>query len=102
MAYTTSQPWPPGTPLPIGVLAFNLAEASRYGQSRAFVMDVRRVAFVPVTLQWFPYLGQPDHGVRGRAPKPDQRRFRQMAEDLAARHAELVERLGPLWPRPRR
>lgn len=101
IAYTTSQPWPPGTPLPIGVLAFNQAEASRYGQSRAFVMDLRRVAFLPVTPAWFPHLDKSGHGVQGRAPKADQRRFRRMAEDLVARHAELVERLGPLWPRPR-
>lgn len=101
VAYTTSRPWPPGTPLPLGVLAFNKAEADRYGQSRAFVMDLRRMAFLPVTPAWFPRLDQPGHGVQGHAPKADQRRFRQIATDLAVRHADVVERLGPLWPRPR-
>lgn len=102
MAYTTSQQWPPAIPFPLGVLAFNQVQASRYGQSKAFVMDLRRIAFLPVTPVWFPYLGQPGGGVQGHAPKADQRRFRQAAEDLAGRHAELVERLGPLWPRGRR
>jgi hypothetical protein len=102
MAYTTSRQWPPDTPLPLGMLAFDQAQASNYGQSRAFVMDLRRVAFLPMTTTWFPYLDQPGSGVRGHAPKADQRRFQRTAEDLARRHGELVERLGPLAPRSRR
>ena len=99
IAYTTSQPWPSGAPFPLGVLAFSREVAGRYGQARAFVMDLRRIAFVPLTAAWFPRLGQPGDGVQGHAPKAEQRRFRQLAQDLAIRHAELVERLGPLWPR---
>ena len=102
MAYTTTRQWPPDTPLPLGVLAFDHAQASIYGQFRAFVMDLRRVAFPPMTTTWFPQLDQPGSGVKGHAPKEDQRRFRRTAEDLARRHGELVERLGPLTPPPRR
>jgi len=99
MAYTTSRQWAPDTPFPLGILAFNRAQAAIYGQSRAFVMDLRRIAFLPMTTAWFPYLDQSGSGVQGHAPKADQRRFRQTAEDLARRHRELVERLGPGWPR---
>lgn len=99
MAYTTSRQWPRETPLSLGVLSFDRTQARLYGQSRAFVMDLRRVAFLPVTTAWFPNLDRPGSGVQGRAPKADQRRFRGIAEDLAQRHGELVERLGPLWPR---
>jgi hypothetical protein len=85
--------------LPFGMLFFDRKQANVYGQSRAFVMDFRRVSFVPVTTAWFPHLDRPGSGVQGRAPKSDQRRFRGIAEELAQRHGELVERLGPLWPR---
>lgn len=99
MAYTTSRSWPSDEPLPLGVLAFNRAVATRYGQSRAFVMDLRRIAFVPITPAWFPRIEQVGCGIQGHVPKAEQRGFRQLANELAARHAELVERLGPLWPR---
>jgi hypothetical protein len=99
ITYTTSRPWPPDMPLPLGVQAFNREAATRYGQSRAFVMDLRRIAFVPTTPAWFPRIEQPGHGIQGHAPKAEQRRFRQLANELAIRHSELVERLGPLWPR---
>lgn len=99
MAYTTSRPWPPDVPLPLGVLTFDRDVATRYGQSRAFVMDLRRIAFVPVTPAWFPRIEQPGHGIQGRALKAEQRHFRQLAHELATRHGALVERLGPLWPR---
>jgi hypothetical protein len=99
MAYTTSRLWSPDVALPFGVLAFNREVATPYGQSRAFVMDLRRIAFVPITPAWFPRIEQPGHGIQGHVPKAEQRRFRQLANELATRHAELVERLGPLWPR---
>jgi len=99
MAYTTSRSWPPDVALPLGVLVLNREVATRYGQSRAFVMDLRRIAFVPVTPTWFPRIEQPGHGIQGHVPKAEQRRFRQLANELATRHSELVERLGPLWPR---
>jgi hypothetical protein len=97
MGYTTSQPWP-HAPLPLGVFAFDQEIAASFGQSRAFVMDLRRIAFMPVTPTWFPQLNQPSHGIQGHAPKRQQRRFRQMAADLLQHHSEIVDRLGPLWP----
>ena len=102
MGYTTSQPWPPDVTPPLGVFPFDRQAAASFGQARAFVMDLRRIAFVPVTSAWFPRLDQPGHGIHGHAPKGQQRRFRQTATDLLTRHGEIVERLGPLWPTGRR
>jgi hypothetical protein len=96
-AYTTSQPWH-DLPLPLGVFVFNRQEAAAFGQSRSFVMDLRRLAAVPVTPAWFPHLDQPGRGIQGHMPKGQQRRYLQVAEDLLTRRSELVERLGPLWP----
>lgn len=89
-------------PPPLGVFPFDREAAASFGQARAFVMDLRRIAFVPVTQAWFPRLDQPGHGIHGHAPKGQQRRFRQTATDLLTRPGEIVERLGPLWPGRRR
>ena len=102
MGYTTTQPWPSGVSLPRGVFTFDRTAAASYGQSRAFVMDLRRIAFVPVTAIWFPNLGQAGHGIQGHAAKALQRNFRNTANELLTRHGESVERLGPLWPATRR
>jgi hypothetical protein len=102
MGYTTSQPWSSEVAPPLGVFAFNRDAAVGFGQSRAFVMDLRRLAFVPLTPAWFPRLDQPGHGIQGHAPKQQQRRFWKTAEGFLARHGEIVERLGPLWPDERR
>ena len=73
------RPWPGAAP-PLGVFAFNQQDAANLGQTRAFVMDLRRLAALPVTPVWFPGLDQPEKGVR----------------------PAIVERLGPAWPGGRR
>ena len=98
VGYTTSQPWPSDVRLPRGVFAFDREEAGNFGQPRAFVMDLRRIAYVPVTQTWFPRLGEDGNGTLGHAPKAQQRLFRDTANDLIARHGESLDRLGPLWP----
>jgi len=98
-AYTTSQPWPTASASPLGLFRFDRREAAALGQTHAFVLDTRRLAYLPITSQWFPSFGQPGMGVQGRAPMRLQQTIGQAAEELLTRHAELVERLGPLWPR---
>ena len=66
-AYTTSQPW--SGALPHGVIAFDSTEAASLGQARAFVLDLRRLAYLPLTATWFPRAGEDGAGVLGRAPK---------------------------------
>jgi hypothetical protein len=94
-AYTTSQPWT-GT-LPRGVIAFDSAEAADLGQTRAFVLDLRRLAYLPLTVAWFPRMAQPEAGVLGRAPKALRDRVNAMAAELATRRPESLSRSGPLW-----
>ena len=100
-AYTTSQSWP-ASPLPLGVFAFNQQAAANLGQTRAFVIDLRRLAALPLTPEWFPGLGQPGRGVQGHMPKRQQSLYARVATDLLTRHPEIVERLGPRWPVRRR
>jgi hypothetical protein len=97
IAYTTSQPW--NSPVcPPGVFLFDAAAAAGFGQHRAFVLDLRRLAFIPVTVAWFPWLDTLE-GIQGRATQHWQRQFKQATEDLLLRRAEIIERLGPLWPK---
>ncbi len=99
VAYTTSQPW--SASLPPGVLAFNSQEAAELGQGRAFVLDLRRLAYLPLTATWFPRLagsgGLEGAGVLGRAPKALRDRANAIATELAKRRPETPGRGGPLW-----
>jgi hypothetical protein len=99
IAYTTSRPWPYQA-IPPGIVTFDLQAAQTMGQTRPFVMDLRRLAAIPLTPAWFPRLGQPSGGIVGTMPKPLQRRYSQAVEALFTRHPENIERLGPLWPPP--
>ncbi len=83
-AYTTSQPWPGGA-MPLGVRAFDRQEATSLGQARPFVMDLRRLAFVPIAPAWFPQLDLPGGGIQGHAPKALQRPLMQTATELLTR-----------------
>ncbi len=70
-AYTTSQPWLDRA-LPLGVFAFNRQEAAAMGQRLAFVMDLQRLAAMPITSAWFPHLDLPGHGVQEDVPGSEQ------------------------------
>ena len=94
-AYTTSQPWSGATPQ--GVIAFDAAGAASLGQTRAFVLDLRRLAYLPLTVAWFPRAGEDGAGVLGRAPKPLRDRVNAMAAELVKQRPETLSRSGPLW-----
>jgi hypothetical protein len=97
VAYTTSQRWL-GSTLPQGVFVFDQRAAAGLGQARAFVMDLRRLAAIPLTREWFPRLDLPGKGIQGHMPKKRQVEYARAAEDLLTRHSQIVERLGPDWP----
>jgi hypothetical protein len=97
VAYTTSQAWMQAA-RPPGLFVFDQQTAASFGQARAFVLDLRRLAFLPITPSWFPWLDEPG-GIQGRASPHWQQQLKQAAEALLARRPELIERLGPLWPR---
>ncbi len=94
-AYTTSQPR--AGALPHGVIAFDSAEAASLGQTRAFVLDLRRLAYLPLTTAWFPRAGQDGAGVLGRAPKALRDPVNAMATELVKRRPDTLRRSGPLW-----
>jgi hypothetical protein len=94
-AYTSSRQWP--SELPFGVHRFDRLQAERFGQSRPFVLDLRRIAYLPVTAAWFPHLETEGRGVLGRAPEPLRATLLREANELFRRRKELLERLGPLW-----
>jgi hypothetical protein len=72
------------------------------GQGKAFVLDLRRVARLPVTTQWFPHLSDPDKGILGAASKALERELMQEALGFFRKRPELLEQLGPLPPGGRR
>ena len=97
VAYTTSQPWSSAT-RPPGVFPFNRQDAATFGQARPFVLDLRRLALMPVESAWFPWMDRAGSGIQGRASAYWQQRFNQTVEDFITRRPEIIERLGPLWP----
>lgn len=95
VAYTTSQTW--AGALPQGVLAFNSEGAARLGQARPFVLDLRRLAYLPLTATWFPRVEEAGAGVLGRAPRAVRDRVNAIMAELVKRRPETLSRSGPLW-----
>jgi hypothetical protein len=96
LAYTTSRLWE--GPRPFGVHSFDRQAAAAMGQSRSFTLDLRRMALVPATEEWFPDLASANRGIVGHAPERIRAELEVTTKDLARRRPELIERLGPLWP----
>ncbi len=94
VAYTTSQPWPTGVPLPHGARFFTIAEAADLNQSRAFVMRLDILANLPLTAAWFPDLGHASPGIIAIAPPALQDELVRIATTLATRRRELIQMRG--------
>ncbi len=60
--YTTTRPWTPGTPIPKGVIPIAKEVARRMNQ-KGFVLDCRRIAFIPLDLEFFPAIQRQDKGI---------------------------------------
>lgn len=91
--YTTTTPWRPGTPLPLGIIPVEPSMARKMNQ-KGFVMDARRIAFIPVNTMFFPRLATPDRGIVHTASQ----RFHALVQDTLlqlTRRPELVVKLGP-------
>ena len=91
--YTTSRPRG-DRPRARGEIEVTAERAVEYGQRNAFRIDVRRVAVLPVDLDFFPDLEKPDHGIQGRSEHladVAERLLRQIIGETP----ELVEFLGP-------
>lgn len=94
VAYTTSQPWPEGVPLPAGVRVFVREEAAALNQ-RPFVLHLNRLAKLPLTVRWFPDLATPDRGIVAVAGPALRRELLTMSEELLRRRREAVRVSGP-------
>ena len=98
--YTTTVQWDPALPLPLGIIRVAGAAAAKMNQ-KPFVIDARRIAFVPATEDFFPRLWSPENAVVYEATKG----FRTHVENVLAQLAnrpDLVQLLGPEGPRHRR
>lgn len=100
VAYTTSQV--PDPPYRQGIMHFGAARAAQMGHNKPFLLNTGRVAALPVNSAYFPFLGQPDNGVIGTAPKTLQEAIARLATDIRTKRPELTETLGPpLRPKSR-
>jgi hypothetical protein len=94
LAYTSSGPWGGASPnLPNGVVEFDEA-AARPLKQRAFHIDLRCLARVPVSEAWFPDLALPDRGVVAVAGPHLQERIMKIVVQLATRSPQLIEMRG--------
>ncbi len=94
VAYTTSQPWPAGVPVPFGVRNFSAAEALAPNQSRPFRLHLNRQARVVLSKRWIPDIDRQGQGVVAAAPPDLRDELLGMALELEKRHRASVERLG--------
>jgi len=94
VAYSSSQSWPSGIPLPHGVRIFGTSEAARLNQ-RPFVLYLNRLAKLPLISAWFPELDKPSQGVVAVAPDSLRDQLLNTMTELLQRRRELVQTLGP-------
>lgn len=94
--YTTTTPWQPGVKLPLGLIPVEPAMAQKMNQ-KAFVMDARKIAFIPVNQAFFPRLVNPDKGIIFTAAERWHHVVQNTLMKLAKR-PELVVKLGPDVP----
>ncbi len=93
VAYATSKPWPTGLPPPFGVRVFAADEARGLGQ-RPFVLDLRRLAKLPLTRSWFLGVEAPDRGVVAVAGPKLRDELHRMLAELMRRRRDLVRVTG--------
>lgn len=97
MAYTTSSIPRNISQQPKGTRDFDLQQARQQGQQVPFRLDARRIAYMPATEDFFPFIHRPDRGVVGRAGDGLQRAIRDLVREVA--NARLIQTTGPARPR---
>ena len=93
IAYTTSQPWPNGLPARRGIRIFAAEEARTLNQ-KPFVLDLARLARLPLTRRWFPDLGTPSRGGVARANPALRDELLASTRDLLENHRQLAQLRG--------
>jgi hypothetical protein len=94
VAYTTSQPWPAGTPLPLGARLFTAEEAAALNQSRGFILRLEILAKLPLTAAWFPDIAAPGHGIIAVAPARLREELSDLAMHLVRRRRSIIQMRG--------
>ncbi|WP_207460439.1 hypothetical protein [Azospirillum sp. SYSU D00513] len=96
--YTTTTQRLANQPKAKGVAEFSAEQSLALGQRKPFSLDLRKVAFLPCTPEFFPALGDPGCGIVGhRAPERLREVIRRLAKE--AHEGKLVRTVGPLRPR---
>jgi hypothetical protein len=89
VACTSSQPWPLGKAVPLGVRVVNRDEAGPLNQ-RPFVIYLNRIARLPLDEAWFPEINSADQGVVVLAPARLRDELMATAIALAKHQRELI------------
>lgn len=88
--YTTTAR-PPSQPRRKGEIDIDERASRAMGMLRAFTIDAFRLLVVPVDDAWFPNLGTPGEGVRGRAPEGLRRHITQIVLRAIAEREPLLD-----------
>ena len=91
--YTTTSQWKAGENLPLGIIPVDLQSAGAMNQKQ-FVMDARRVAFIPLNAEFFPRIVTPGRGVIHTASNVFHSKVLGVLTQLSKRQ-DLILRLGP-------
>lgn len=96
--YTTTRQVRAGEVVPIGLIPVPEDLARRMNQ-KPFVVNARRIGFLPVTPAFFPRLAMPGHGIVHTLAQSVQLRSAISAElKRVSQRPELIEHLGPDRP----
>jgi len=98
MLYTSTVRWADDR-LPLGVIQIGERQAQKLGQ-KAFAIDVRCAAFLPITIEFFPHLENADRGVQGEAPAGLDRKIKTVLTEMQRRRVPIDVR-GPGRRHPR-
>jgi hypothetical protein len=93
VAYTSSQPLPPGTPVPLGVRVFGPKAAAALNQV-PFRLHLGRLAIVPLTSKWIPELDTPGQGIVARAAPGLRDEIHEDLLELNRRRKDLITVAG--------
>jgi hypothetical protein len=95
--YTTSQAWTRSEKPPLGIIPIDEAMATALGQ-KSFVIDVKRIAYIPINKEFFSRIDTPDKGILPRrATKQLQNAILNTVAKLLKR-PEYIIQLGPYRP----
>lgn len=94
--YTTTSWRGADHPLPLGLIPIPAEQAQILGQ-RPFVIDARRIAYMPLAEPFFPEIGKPGGGILGCASAGLQTKIERALVELL-RRPDLLQLLGPDVP----